>query len=436
MRQICEQLRVERPLIPAQLISRKRDGEELNDAEIHEFIKLYTAGDLPDYQMSALAMAIYFQGMSMEETTSLTQALLESGTTLAWNDAIPKVDKHSTGGIGDKVSLVLAPVMACCGLNVPMLSGRGLGITGGTLDKLEAIPGFRTDLSLDEMQRQTRDVGCVITGASHELAPADRKLYALRDVTGTVPSRPLIVASIMSKKLAEGLSSLVLDVKVGSGAFMKTVEDARLLADNLIAVGKQMGVKTTALLTDMEQPLGRAIGNAVEVQEAINVLQGGGPADVLELSFRLGKELLVSAGVTESEKDAHRMQLATIIEGTAYEKFEQMVVAQSGASPASLEVAKSQDLPAPESGYIHAIDSAKLGNAVIQLGGGRRVVTDKIDHSVGFELLVKVGKQIEAGQPLMRVFADADFDEQQLASAFEISAAPATKRDLIIDRIT
>jgi len=423
-------------MIPAQLIARKRDGEELTDAEIHEFIQSYTSGELPDYQMSALAMAIYFQGMTMRETTSLTQALLLSGTTLAWDDDIPKVDKHSTGGIGDKVSLVLAPVMACCGLHVPMLSGRGLGITGGTLDKLEAIPGFRTDLSLDELRRQTRDVGCVITGASQELAPADRKLYALRDVSGTVPSRPLIVASIMSKKLAEGVGSLVLDVKVGSGAFMKTIENARLLANDLVAVGKQMGVDTTALLTDMEQPLGQAIGNAVELQESIDVLQGRGPADVQELSFRLGNELLVTTGVVDSEKAAHSMQLATIMDGTAYEKFAQMVVAQGGANSWTLRFAKSYELLAQTSGYLHAIDSATLGNAVIQLGGGRRFVEDKINHSVGFELAAKVGEHIEAGQPLMRVFADTEIDSQQLIDAFEIKPELATKRDLIIDRIT
>lgn len=423
-------------MIPAQLIARKRDGEELSDAEIHEFVRRYTSGDLPDYQMSALAMAVYFQGMTMPETTSLTQALLQSGTSLVWDDAVPKVDKHSTGGIGDKVSLVLAPVMACCGLHVPMLSGRGLGITGGTLDKLEAIPGFRTDLTLGELQRQTREVGCVITGASQELAPADRKLYALRDVTGTVPSRPLIVASIMSKKLAEGLGSLVLDVKVGSGAFMKTVEDARLLANDLVTVGKKMGVKTTALLTDMEQPLGLAIGNAVEVRESINVLQGRGLADVLELSFRLGNELLVSAGVADSEKAAYQMQLATITDGTAYEKFEQMIAAQGGANATSLKIAQSHELLAQKTGHIHAIDSALLGEAVIRLGGGRRFVEDKIDHSIGFELLAKVGQRIETGQPLMRVFADKEYDSLQLADVFEIKDDPSAKQDLIIDRIT
>ena len=423
-------------MTPAQLICRKRDGVELTNAEIHDFVQLYTNGDLPDYQMSALAMAIYFQGMTMQETTTLTRALLESGSTLTWDDSIPKVDKHSTGGIGDKISLVLAPMMACCGLHVPMLSGRGLGITGGTLDKLEAIPGFRTNLSLSELQRQALDVGCVVTGASEELAPADRKLYALRDVTGTVPSRPLIVASIMSKKLAEGLSSLVLDVKVGSGAVMKTVEEARLLANELVAVGKLMGVKTTALLTNMEQPLGHTIGNAVEVQESIDVLQGGGPADVLELSFRLGNELLVSEGVANNEKDAHQIQLATIMNGSAYEKFEQMVAGQGGANAAALKVAKSHDVLAEKSGYIHAIDSALLGNAVIQLGGGRRFVEDKIDHSVGFELQVKVGNPIAVGQPLTRVFTDSQFDATLLAEAFDIRDEPAPKQDLIIDRIT
>lgn len=422
-------------MIPAQLISRKRDGEELTDLEIHEFIRRYTAGDLPAYQMSAMAMAIYFQGMTMRETTTLTQALLESGATLTWSDSVPKVDKHSTGGIGDKISLVLAPIMACCGLHVPMLSGRGLGITGGTLDKLEAIPGFRTDLSIHELQQQTHSVGCVITGATTELAPADRKLYALRDVTGTVSSRPLIVASIMSKKLAEGLSSLVLDVKVGSGGFMKTEAAARLLAQDLVAVGQQMGVTTTALLTDMSQPLGRAIGNAVEVQEAIDTLQGGGPPDVLELSIRLGKELLVDVGFATTEKEAHRMQLAKILDGSAYEKFEEMVVAQGGRLE-SLPLAPVRELRSLEAGFVHEIDAARLGTAVIALGGGRRQVEDAIDHGVGLECLVHVGSEVAVDQPLMRVLARGDYPIGDLLGAFVIKQEPMPKQKNILDRIT
>ena len=423
-------------MIPAQLISRKRDGGELSDTEIYQFVQRYASGDLSDYQMSAMAMAIYFQGMTMRETTTLTLALLESGSKLAWSDSVPKVDKHSTGGIGDKVSLVLAPIMACCGLDVPMLSGRGLGITGGTLDKLESIPGFRTDLSIGELQQQTRDVGCVITGASKDLAPADRKLYALRDVTGTVPSRPLIVASIMSKKLAEGLHALALDVKVGSGAFMKTEADARLLAETLIAVGKQMGVTTTALLTDMEQPLGRAIGNAIEVQEAIQTLQGQGPADVLELSIRLGNELLLATGLAETESEARRLQLQHITDRSAHEKFEEMAFAQGATNLDSLPLAPVSEIRAAKAGYIHAIDSAKLGNAVIELGGGRQRVEDVIDHSVGFETLVRVGHEVTANQPIMRVYAQGEYDADHLAGAFVIKQEPIAERILVLDRIT
>jgi pyrimidine-nucleoside phosphorylase len=421
-------------MIPAKLIARKRNGEELDDAEIDWFLRSFTAGELPDYQMSAMAMAIYFQGMSLRETVALTRSLLESGKTLDWGDAIPKVDKHSTGGIGDKISLVLAPILACCGVHVPMISGRGLGITGGTLDKLESVSGFRTDLSITELQAVTHRVGCVITGASDELAPADRKLYALRDVTGTVPSRPLIVASILSKKLAEGLQSLVFDVKVGSGAFMKNEESARLLANDLAQVGHHFGLRTTALLTDMDQPLGRAIGNAIEVQEAITTLQGGGPADVLELTIRLGSEVLNDVGVVESDVEGHRLQLAKLRDGSAYAKFEEMIVAQGGRLNA-FTLAPSHEILATQTGYVHCIDAARLGNAVIELGGGRRQIGDTIDHGAGLECLVRVGSEVAAGQPLMRVYARGAHDTQELAEAISIHPAPVERRNLIIDRI-
>ncbi|HYO24074.1 MAG TPA: thymidine phosphorylase, partial [Lacipirellulaceae bacterium] len=282
---------------PVWLIAKKRDGEELSDHEIAQFISGYARGDIPDYQMSAMAMAIYLRGMSTAETASLTDHMLASGARFTWpDDGVPRVDKHSTGGIGDKVSLPLAAMLACCGLQVPMISGRGLGATGGTLDKLEAIPGFRTDLSMEEFRDVCQRVGCVISGATADLVPADRKLYALRDVTATVPSIPLITASIMSKKLAEGLDALVLDVKWGSGAFMKTADQARELARSLVATGQRMGVATTALVTDMNQPLGRMAGNALEVNESYAALQGEGPADLMEATYALGAELLVSTG--------------------------------------------------------------------------------------------------------------------------------------------
>jgi pyrimidine-nucleoside phosphorylase len=278
------------------LISKKRDGGELADYEIGAIIDGYVRGDVHDYQMSAWAMAVFLRGMTVAETAALTEAMLQSGVTFQWPAGeAPKVDKHSTGGIGDKVSLPLAPLLACCGVHVPMISGRGLGATGGTLDKLEAIPGFRTNLSTEEMQAVCRRVGCVISGATADLVPADRKLYALRDVTGTVPSIPLITASIMSKKLAEGLDALVLDVKHGSGAFMKTLDQARELARSMVNTGHRMGVPTTALVTDMNQPLGRMAGNAVEVIESIDVLRGTGPADLVEVTLELGAELLVLA---------------------------------------------------------------------------------------------------------------------------------------------
>lgn len=421
-------------MIPARLIAQKRDGEELGDDQITQLIDQYVAGQVPDYQMSAFAMAVYFQGMTTRETVALTRAMLASGEQLSWNGSTPNVDKHSTGGIGDKISLVLAPMMACCGLHIPMLSGRGLGITGGTLDKLESIKGFRTNLSIGELQDITRQVGCVITGTTPELAPADKKLYALRDVTGTVPSTPLIVASIMSKKLAENLNSLVLDVKSGRGAFMKSLEAAGSLGRLLVDVASEFGVRTTALVTDMNQPLGRSIGNAIEVREAINTLQGGGPPEVLELSIRLGSELLRGQGIVTTEKDAHLLQLQKIRDGSAFVKWEEMVVAQGG-SLGPLALAKEQTITAANAGYIHSVDSASLGEFVIEHGGGRRVMHDRIDHGVGLEVLVRVGDTVEVGQPLVRAYVRAELDEARLRRAFVVGNSPVESLELIHDRI-
>lgn len=393
------------PMNPVSILARKRDGEALSDAEIAFFIRGFTAGDIPDYQMSALAMAIYIQGMTAAETATLTYEMLHSGKQLLWEPSdLPAVDKHSTGGIGDKVSLILAPLVACCGLQVPMLSGRGLGPTGGTLDKLESIPGFRTNLSLQELQQVCRNVGCVITGTTPELAPADRQLYALRDVTATVASIPLITASIMSKKLAEGLQALVLDVKFGSGAFMKTHEQASALAESLVAVGEHMGVATRAILTDMNQPLGQMVGNGVEVKEAMDVLRGQGPADLKEVTLRLSEDLLCLAGCA-SDTNTARTQLVHLLEsGKAYEKFERMVAAQGGSLDAPRPVAPSTELVAHSAGRIVAVDAEKMGWAVIAMGGGRRTKTDRIDPSVGFEWLVRLGDSVDIGQPLVRLF--------------------------------
>jgi pyrimidine-nucleoside phosphorylase len=393
-------------MLSSTLIAAKRDDQELSDEQISFFIQGYANGDIPDYQMSAMAMAIYLNGMTSRETATLTCEMLRSGTQLAWPcDGRLRVDKHSTGGIGDKTSLILAPLLAECGLQVPMLSGRGLGATGGTLDKLEAIPGFRTNLSLQEITRLTQSVGCVITGASHELAPADRKLYALRDVTATVPSIPLITASIMSKKLAESLDALVLDVKFGSGAFMKSLDQATQLAHSLVDTGERMGVRTSALLTDMNQPLGRMCGNAVEVLEAIDVLKGGGPEDVRLLTIELCAELLIATRF-ESDRDSALVRCESLLSGgAAYERYCRMVHAQGGDPDAALPVAPAFELIADQAGIVSAIDTEALGLAIIEMGGGRRKMGDAIDHSVGIEMLVRLGDRVSVGMPLVQIFS-------------------------------
>lgn len=424
---------------PAQIIAKKRDGGTLAPAELQRLVEGYAAGTVPDYQMAAWAMAVYLRGMSDEETAVLTEAMLASGATFAWPDGLQVVDKHSTGGIGDKTSLILAPLLACCGLTVPMISGRGLGATGGTLDKLEAIPGFRTNLSLDEICAVASSVGCVITGATADLVPADRKLYALRDVTATVASIPLITASIMSKKLAEGLDALVLDVKFGSGAFMKTVDEARRLAQSMVAVGKRMGVKTTALLTDMNQPLGRMAGNGVEVDESVEVLQGGGPADLVELTLELGAELLTAAGTFATRASALAKQRALLADGRALAKFREMVEAQGGDLDAPRARAAEVTVAAARAGYIAAIDTEALGWAVIELGGGRKVLTDKVDPAVGFEILVRLGQKVAAGEPLVRMFAQAGPAAHAAAAvvrkAITVSEESPREHPLILERI-
>jgi pyrimidine-nucleoside phosphorylase len=385
-------------------------------------------------------MAVFFRGMDDAETVALTEEMLRSGATLRWSpETPPKVDKHSTGGIGDKVSLPLAPLLACCDVQVPMISGRGLGPTGGTLDKLESIPGFRTDLNIQEIKQQTESVGCVITGATADLVPADRKLYALRDVTATVSCLPLITASIMSKKLAEGLDALVLDVKFGSGAFMKSLEDARALAQSMVDVGTRLGVKTTALLTDMNQPLGRMVGNAVEVEESLDVLRGEGPDDVRELTLALGADVLVSSGLFDDRESARAKLADVLTSGAAYEKFAAMVSAQGGDLDASRPVAPASTVAARQSGVVQFVEAEALGYAVIELGGGRKVQTDRIDHSVGLEMLARIGDHVDAGQPLMRVFAKPpafDTVRPMIESAVTIGDESVALPPLIVDRIT
>lgn len=421
------------------IISRKRDGGELSAKEIGTLIEGYVRGDVADYQMSAWAMAVYLRGMTVAEIAALTESMLHSGTTFSWPaDESPKVDKHSTGGIGDKVSLLLAPLLACCELQVPMISGRGLGATGGTLDKLESIPGFRTNLSKQEMQAITRRVGCVISGATADLVPADRKLYALRDVTGTVPSIPLITASIMSKKLAEGLDALVLDVKYGSGAFMKTLDDAHTLARSMVSTGRRMGVPTSALLTDMNQPLGRMAGNAVEVNEAVGVLKGEAQADLREVALALGAELLVLVKRESSEAAARQRLEKAISSGTGLEKFREMVAAQGGDLDAPRPVSPGHDIISERAGYVTAIDTEQLGRVIVELGGGRRKLGDVLDSSVGLEMLVRLGDKVEKGQPLLRVFAHpaaAAAVEAELIQAITIDDEAILPPVLISERI-
>ncbi|QDU25929.1 Pyrimidine-nucleoside phosphorylase [Anatilimnocola aggregata] len=424
---------------PVVTIANKRDGKELSRAEIAHFIHGFATAKIPEYQMAALAMAIYLQGMTTAETAALTEEMLASGTVMRWHDdGRAVVDKHSTGGIGDKTSLILAPLLACCDLRVPMLSGRGLGATGGTLDKLESIPGFRTDLDRNEIHAIVNRVGCVITGASQEFAPADRKLYALRDVTATVPSIPLITASIMSKKLAEGLDALVLDVKWGSGAFMKTAENARRLAHALVDTGLRMGVKTVGLVTDMNQPLGRMSGNALEVNESLEVLEGKGPADLWQVTEELGIELLLATGRSATRAAAAEMLQGHVQSGRAREKFAEMVHAQGGDLAQARVIAPATEVISERAGYVSAIDAEEFGLAIIELGGGRKLMSDKLDFSTGIEMRVRLGERVERGQPLVKLFAHAgqrEHAERMIQRAIRIDEQPASAPTLIVERI-
>ena len=373
-------------------------------------------------------MAIDSQGTEASDTSAFTRALMDSGESLDWAGLEGlRVDKHSTGGQGDKVSLVLAPLVACCGLQVPMVAGRGLGPTGGTIDKLEAIPGFRTELSPEEIRRVTEEVGCVISSQGGIFAPADGKLYALRDVTATVASVPLITASIMSKKLAEGLDALALDIKWGSGAFMKDLDSARCLGAAMASVGESMGVRTGFLVTDMNQPLGRAVGNANEVREAIAALAGEGPDDLMEVVYELGALMLSSAEQTGNRAAARTKLEAELASGRPLEKFREMVRAQGGDAEAELELAPSCEVAAPRSGYVSAIDCESLGYALIALGGGRRSLDDVVDPTVGLQLRVRLGDQVDEGQPLLDLLSAGRGHEEAavlVEGAFSLTEAP------------
>jgi pyrimidine-nucleoside phosphorylase len=392
------------------VIIKKRGGSVLSREEIDFFVEGATSGAVPDYQTSALLMAILLRGMTPEETASLTDAMVRSGVRLDLRD-IPgvKVDKHSTGGVGDKTSLILAPIAAACGVPVPMMSGRGLGHTGGTLDKLEAIPGFRVNLSLDEMRSVVARVGCVMIGQTKEIAPADKRLYALRDVTGTVESIPLISASIMSKKIAEGIDALVLDVKTGSGAFMKTEADSRRLAESLVGIGNASGVKTEAVITLMETPLGLAVGNALEVIECFDVLKGQGPADLIEVSIDLTARMLVLGKVADDLADAERQAREAIASGAALDKFRQIIDAQGG-DPRAVDdygrmpsVAGRELVTADRAGYLTRLDAELVGRASVSLGAGRDRVEEPVDPAVGIMIAAKPGDQVRAGDPILEL---------------------------------
>lgn len=428
-----------------ELIMTKRDGGSLPPDAVRWIISEYTADRIPDYQLSALLMAIVFNGMTQDELDPWTDAMLHSGEVLELSDvAMPLVDKHSTGGVGDKISIPLVPIVASCGVAVPMISGRGLGHTGGTLDKLESIRGFTTAIHPSEFAAQLNDIGAVMAGQTETLVPADRRIYALRDATGTVPSIPLISSSIMSKKLAEDLDGLLLDVKVGSGAFMKTIEDATTLAKTMVAIGASHGTSVTAILTDMSQPLGRAVGNANEIAEAVEILRGRGPEDVRELTIRFAAEMLVLAGL--SDMDAATAQAVDAIEsGAALEVFLRLTERQGG-DPALVEdtsllpkATEEHVLVAPRSGVVSRCDAYQIGIASVRLGAGRAKKENHIDPAVGLLIEAKIGDEIERGDPLVRI---AYNDEQKcsaaleaLSQAWEIGEEPARVGPLILGGI-
>ena len=433
-------------LVPS-LIECKRDGAALSAGEWTALVRAYGAGEVPDYQMSALLMAVVWRGMTGAELSELTAAMLESGDRLRFDGwPVPRVDKHSTGGVGDKTSLILAPMVACCGVAVPMMSGRGLGHTGGTLDKLESIPGFSTQLSLRAAETQVRQLGCALFGQTPEIAPIDRRLYALRDVTGTVPSVALIAASIMSKKLAEGLDALVLDVKSGSGAFLPDEARALELARTMIGLGEAHGVRTVALLTAMDRPLGHACGNALEVEECLLALRGEGPADLMEVTYALGVEMLLAAEVVAAAPAARTRLEATISSGDALQKLGEIVEAQGGnpavvEDPALLPQAEeSAVFPAPRAGTVTAVLPRPIGHGVIAMGGGRSRVEDTVDPSVGFVITARPADRVEAGQPLATVYArDAAglaAGAEALGAGIRIDEGSAPPLPLVSHRVT
>ncbi|HVO35338.1 MAG TPA: thymidine phosphorylase [Gemmatimonadales bacterium] len=428
------------------LIQRKRDGGVLEPGEWRELMEGYVAGQVPDYQMSALLMAIFLKGLTREETAALLDGMMASGSRLDLSGAgKPVIDKHSTGGVGDKVSLILAPLVASCGVAVPMMSGRGLGHTGGTLDKLESIPGFRTNLSLRETQAQIERIGCAMIGQTPEVAPVDQKLYALRDVTATVECVPLIATSIMSKKLAEGLTGLVLDVTQGSGAFITDAERSLLLAKTMIELGADRGCPTVALLTAMDRPLGRACGNALEAEEAIMGLRGEGPEDLHEITIALGVEMLLLAGEKDRAKAQQRLEYA-LKSGTAAETFQKIIEAQGGNpacvdDPSLLPQAEEVEVYyARKAGTVLRVEPRTIGRAVVEMGGGRRTVEDVVDPTVGFVITARPGQKVHTSEPLASIFAKdtagIELGRRALDAAIEIAEGKAAPLPLIGARVT
>ena len=426
---------------PAELIEQKRNGREHDPAELAELILAYARDDVPDYQLAAWCMAVYFQGLTPAETHALTDAMIRSGETLDLGAALGRkvVDKHSTGGVGDKTSIAVGPIVAACGVPLGKMSGRGLGHTGGTLDKLESIPGFRVELTTDEMIQQLREVGMAIVGQTANLVPADKKLYALRDVTATVDIVPLIASSIMSKKLAAGAEGIVLDVKVGDGAFMRTLDDARVLAEEMRDIGVRAGREVTCLLTDMDQPLGRAVGNALEIHEARDTIRGDGPEDFTELALDACAHLLALSDLGIDVDEGRRRAEAVVQDGTALESYERWIRAQGGdPDPASLDQAPvRRPVPAPRDGVVQRVGARAVGLAALELGAGRRTKTDSVDHAVGVLCFAKRGDTVLAGDDLAEVHArdeaSADRGVEAVLAAYEVGDEAPPERGILLD---
>jgi pyrimidine-nucleoside phosphorylase len=428
---------------PAELIQRKRDGEELGAGELAELVLAYARDEVPDYQLAAFAMAVYFRGLTSGETFALTDAMIRSGETIELGRLLGRkvVDKHSTGGVGDKTSLAVGPIVAACGVPVGKMSGRGLGHTGGTLDKLESIPGFRVELSLDAFVAQVREVGLAIVGQTAELVPADKKLYALRDVTATVDQVSLIAASIMSKKLAGGADAIVLDVKVGDGAFMKTLEDARVLAETMLELGRRAGREVVCLLTDMDQPLGRAVGNALEVREALATVRGQGPPDLTELVLDAAARMLALSDLEIDETEGRRRAEAAVADGSAAELWHRWLEAQGGdPDEAALPTAPlTRVVAAPRAGTVASLGAIRVGNAAVHLGAGRRTKDDAIDHAVGVLCLKKRGDAVEQGEPLAEIHARDERSAEEAAAevlaAYAIGDEPVPAQPVLLEAL-